>query len=156
LILRSNLFFSEHAVGQRIKSPVELAVGLVRELGLAPAMAAVGRELVNLGQQLDAPPTEQGWAGGADWINSFTLLLRLQLLQRLIEGGGDFGRGVELAGAGQGTEAAEAWMERLLQVPLAAETRDAVRALAAGESRGSAGMRRVLAAVASQPEYQLC
>ena len=78
-MLRSNLFFSEHAYRSQIKSPVDFAVGIVRALeghvGSLPLAAA----LEGLGQRLFSPPSVKGWGGGAAWINSTTLLLRHNL-----------------------------------------------------------------------------
>jgi uncharacterized protein (DUF1800 family) len=66
-----------------VKSPTELAIGLVRQsgariasdTGLAAAVAAMG-------QSLYAPPNVRGWPGGESWINTQTLLVRKQFIER--------------------------------------------------------------------------
>ncbi|GAB3828841.1 DUF1800 domain-containing protein [Hymenobacter jeollabukensis] len=79
-------FYDAANVGTRIKSPVELLVGLQRQAGLAPAD---GQKLVfwqkALGQTLFQPPNVAGWPGGRNWIDSSSLLLRLQLPQVLLK-----------------------------------------------------------------------
>ncbi|HEX7376765.1 MAG TPA: DUF1800 domain-containing protein, partial [Pirellulales bacterium] len=49
-ILSSNLFFSPHAMRQRVKSPVELAVGLLRAIESPVNTYALDEELRKLGQ----------------------------------------------------------------------------------------------------------
>lgn len=67
-----------------IKSPVELVVGTVRQLGVSYTdplpfvFVAAG-----LGQNLMAPPNVRGWPGGEAWITSSTLLGRKQFAERL-------------------------------------------------------------------------
>ncbi len=78
-MLRSRLFFSDYAYRQRIKSPVEFVLGLVRNLerwdGLA-AFTDVVSMLDGLGQVLYAPPSVKGWDGGKAWLNSATHVAR--------------------------------------------------------------------------------
>ncbi|MFH1921492.1 MAG: DUF1800 family protein, partial [Planctomycetota bacterium] len=63
-MLRSNLFFSPPAYRQRIKCPVEFALGIVKGLeGMIPT-ARLGSDLAALGQNLYHPPTAGGWEGG--------------------------------------------------------------------------------------------
>ncbi len=78
-MLRSNLFFSEHAYRAQIKSPVDFAVGIVRALEGKVGPLPLAEALEGLGQRLLAPPSVKGWDGGAAWINSTTLLLRHNL-----------------------------------------------------------------------------
>jgi hypothetical protein len=65
-------------VGTQIKSPVELAVSTYRKLGLssAPGVPDFNLATAALGQQLFAPPTVAGWAGGQSWITPGLLLER--------------------------------------------------------------------------------
>ncbi len=76
-ILRSRHFFSDQAYRQRIKSPVELVLGAVRE---ATAGTVAPPTLANwfqeMGQLLFAPPNVKGWEGGRSWLNTATLLAR--------------------------------------------------------------------------------
>ncbi|GAB2949600.1 DUF1800 domain-containing protein [Hymenobacter coalescens] len=85
-LFSADWFYAPANVGTRIKSPVELLVGLQRQAGLAPAD---GQKLVfwqkALGQTLFQPPNVAGWPGGRNWIDSSSLLLRLQLPQVLLK-----------------------------------------------------------------------
>jgi len=85
-MLRSNLFFSAAAYRQRIKSPVEYALGIVKGLdGMIPT-APLGEHLAALGQNLCYPPTVNGWEGGRAWINRATLVGRANLAAALLAG----------------------------------------------------------------------
>ena len=79
VMLRSNLFFSEHSYRNRIKSPVDFTVGTVHILEGRVNTVTLSQALDNLGQRLFAPPSVKGWDGGETWLNSTTLLLRQNL-----------------------------------------------------------------------------
>jgi uncharacterized protein (DUF1800 family) len=76
-IFGSRLFFSQHAYRQRIKSPVELVLGMVLANLPGPVPpAALVEPLEAMGQPLFAPPNVRGWIGGKNWLNHATLLAR--------------------------------------------------------------------------------
>jgi uncharacterized protein (DUF1800 family) len=81
-MLRSQIFFASPA--QRVKSPVELAVGICRTLGVTVPTLPLGAELAELGQNLYQPPTLKGWPGGRAWINHATIVGRTKLATRLV------------------------------------------------------------------------
>jgi hypothetical protein len=83
-ILRSRLFFSEHAYRQRVKSPMEYLVGLIRDLDEQQRPGQLANALKDLGQPLFAPPNVKGWVGGKAWLNSATLLARHNLAYALV------------------------------------------------------------------------
>ncbi|MEW6073579.1 MAG: DUF1800 family protein [Planctomycetota bacterium] len=158
-ILRSSLFFSDAARGQRITSPVELAVGLVRSLEGLIATSTLARDLDRLGQRLLHPPTARGWAGGPAWIDRVTLLRRQALAAALLAEGGAYGgrldpREVAARHGHADVNAAADFLADLL-LP---EGGEAVRSAARAElSRGAPGeaLRRFAIAIARSPEYQL-
>lgn len=78
-MLRSNLFFSEHAYRGRVKSPVDFAIGIVRGLEGNVSTSALALALEGLGQHLGYPPSVKGWDGGPAWLNGQTLLFRQNL-----------------------------------------------------------------------------
>lgn len=92
-LLGSAHFYSADVVGARLKSPVELALGLPRELGL-PATAGVlerTREVTQqLGQELLNPPSVEGWAGLDDpleyraWITTGSVPTRRGLADEAV------------------------------------------------------------------------
>ena len=82
-MLGSRHFFSVHAYRQRIKSPVEFAVGTLVAATSRSALdeGRVAQEaLINrvdgMGQSLFAPPNVKGWPGGKNWLNTSTVLAR--------------------------------------------------------------------------------
>jgi uncharacterized protein (DUF1800 family) len=158
MILRSNLFFSEHAVRQRIKSPVELVVGLVRSLeGVMPA-AAVANELANLGQRLDDPPTVHGWAGGKHWLNTITMAARLRLCDSLVCGSEGLGQGLDPAKVVSTAVAPTvAGQERLLVDLLlgGSLTRTAQGRLKKPAATSPEPLKAIARDIVAQPEFQL-
>lgn len=82
-MVRSNLFFSEHAYRTRIKAPVDYVAGMVR--GLESRMGTINGSLnltsalETLGQYPFHPPSVKGWDGGRTWLNGQTLLFRQNL-----------------------------------------------------------------------------
>ena len=83
-LLVSDAFYAPQNRATLVKSPVELVVGTLRqfrfETGAVTPFVFASRQL---GQDLLAPPNVKGWPGGDAWINSATLLVRKQLLERL-------------------------------------------------------------------------
>ncbi|WP_324675417.1 DUF1800 domain-containing protein [Hymenobacter sp. GOD-10R] len=79
-------FYEAANVGNRIKSPIELLAGIKRTLGvqMEDPKPLIGYEKA-LGQTLFEPPNVAGWPGGRNWIDSSSLLLRLQLPQVLFK-----------------------------------------------------------------------
>ncbi|MCB0516251.1 MAG: DUF1800 domain-containing protein [Chitinophagales bacterium] len=85
-ILTAPWFYDAAYVGTRIKSPIELLVGLMRLLKVDfhnPNTALVFQKV--MGQALLQPPNVSGWGTGKDWINGFTLSYRLNIPRNLIQ-----------------------------------------------------------------------
>jgi uncharacterized protein (DUF1800 family) len=89
-MLRSNLFFSSAAYRQRIKCPVEFAVGIVRGLEGVVSTTQLARDLADLGQNLYHPPTVKGWTGGRYWIHSGSVAGRNNLASALFRDSGPY------------------------------------------------------------------
>jgi uncharacterized protein (DUF1800 family) len=94
-ILRSPHFVSDHALRAKVKSPVEFAVGAIRELHATVPIRTLPSALTRMGQTLFNPPTVAGWDEGLYWINTATLFERanfanLLATQRGTEGDGRF------------------------------------------------------------------
>ena len=97
--------------GQQIKSPVELTVGTLNTLDIpAPDWKAFAMLNRSMGQDLFDPPNVRGWPGGAAWINSDSLLLRKQFLDRISSD--NRGKAQAMRGNGKGMKAAEKMAER--------------------------------------------
>jgi uncharacterized protein (DUF1800 family) len=79
-IFTSDWFYRPENTGTRIKSPVELLVGMQRNFGIKfQQKQAVLFVQKSLGQILFYPPNVAGWSGGKNWIDSSTLLTRMKL-----------------------------------------------------------------------------
>jgi uncharacterized protein (DUF1800 family) len=87
-MLRSSHFFSSAAIRQRVKSPLEYALGIAAEFEVTVPPAQLHRQLAALGQDLLEPPTRAGWPGGRRWLNRFTLVGRHNLATTLLAGKG--------------------------------------------------------------------
>jgi len=81
-IFTSDWFYDEKNIGSKIKSPIELLVGIQRMLPmkLENEEALLLLERV-LGQILFYPPNVAGWPGGKTWIDSSTLMMRMRIPQ---------------------------------------------------------------------------
>jgi uncharacterized protein (DUF1800 family) len=83
-IFTSSWFYDEKNIGTRIKSPVELLVGIRRSMPMDILMPESQLYLQKiLGQVLFYPPNVAGWPGGKNWIDSSSLMFRLRIPQLL-------------------------------------------------------------------------
>ncbi len=89
-LLCSAHFYSDEVMGAQIKSPVQLYVGLFKdmgnsvptELGLRKARYSMGL----LSQRLLNPPNVAGWPGYRSWVSTSTLPERWQQLEYVLNG----------------------------------------------------------------------
>lgn len=141
-LLRSNLFFSPEAVRQRVKSPVEYALGIIMGLETSVSTQPLAHALADLGQSLLHPPTSKGWSGGRDWLNPATVAGRLRLADALLHGG-PYIENPNLAAVAQrnGQPVASFFTQLYLQ--------DGTN------TRGDSDAHRAAYATVSQPEFQL-
>jgi uncharacterized protein (DUF1800 family) len=79
-IFTNDWFYDEKNIGAKIKSPVELLIGIQRMLPMKleneEALMLLQRVL---GQMLFYPPNVAGWPGGKSWIDSSTLMMRMRI-----------------------------------------------------------------------------
>ena len=186
-VFAADWFYEAAHVGSHLKSPVELLAGLRRTLGLTldNPQPLLGYQRA-LGQTLFQPPNVAGWPGGRAWIDSSSLLLRLQLPAILLRNA-DFPlalkqdendlapnqtRAERTVGAGVGAHLPLAPLQKLLG---AATVTDAPKQLVSfilqapirPESLGlvqqavaaappAEALRIALLSLLSLPEYQLC
>ena len=85
-MFRSLWFFSEAAYRAKIKSPVDLAVGICRTTSVIQPTTPLANALSAIGQDLCNPPTFDGWPGGQAWINPHTYLARKNFAASLLHG----------------------------------------------------------------------
>lgn len=85
-VFSSPWFYDKQNKGVKIKSPVELLAGLMRNLNVKiEDNLAINFIQKALGQVLFNPPNVAGWEGGKSWIDNSTLLLRLNLANYLFK-----------------------------------------------------------------------
>ena len=179
-VLRT-LFLSRHFHdpayrGSVVKSPVQLVVQTIRQLGTPPReLATLSSALELMGQSLFQPPSVKGWDGGRAWINTSTLFIRQNtavylLTGRLPESGmwatdpspwadGPLGRAVAArAREGSTDAAADAALELCLSVDPVPARREQFREFARSLGGPLEGERliRALCMATALPEYQLC
>jgi len=149
----SEEFYSARSMGKQIKSPVELMVGLLRDLGTKPLAVplpigkplpksdgmrmveeqplanyeALDIALQDMGMELLEPPDVKGWRYGRQWISSQRLFVRYNAVASLIDAVGKQGVDVvalvEAGGCKNGTEAVDYLAKACLAQPLNAEKR---------------------------------
>ena len=161
-MLRSNLFFSPIAYRQRIKCPVEFALGIVKGFGGTVPTAPLGGDLAALGQDLYNPPTVRGWEGGRYWINSSTLVGRSNLALALVSGSKPYEDKLDPLGVagkhGHATpeSAARFLIDLFLQGDVEPGVAEALLAtVAASGDNASQQVRRFAHGVMTLPEFHL-
>ena len=77
-------FYSPATVGQRVASPVDFLVGLVRRLDSRVPPVLVAHAAALLGERLFHPPSVKGWEGGLGWITTSTIQQRGNLAGMLL------------------------------------------------------------------------
>jgi len=160
-ILRSNLFFSEAAYRQRIKSPVDFALGIVKALEGSVPTAQLSRDLAALGMNLCHPPTVEGWQGGRSWITWSTIVGRSNLAKALLCGDEPYGKVLDPLGIARknGRGAPESAAEFLVDLFLQGDIEDGVRRALLG-SLGAGGdpqepLRAFTHLLTALPEFHL-
>ncbi|MBI3328360.1 MAG: DUF1800 domain-containing protein [Nitrospinae bacterium] len=81
-LLHSDAFKAESARFARVKSPAEMVVGIMRTVGehrgeIKPGLFEISQEPKYMGMDLMNPPTVEGWHTGHEWIDSGTLVERI-------------------------------------------------------------------------------
>jgi hypothetical protein len=90
-ILRSEAFFAEANLGNRVLAPAEYVVGAARALELfdPPASTVILADwITRLGQDLFSPPNVFGWPGGKAWITTRSVLGRANFAAALASASG--------------------------------------------------------------------
>lgn len=82
-------FLAPESYRARIKSPVEFTIGAIRQLELEVGGSGVAGVINQMGQIIFAPPNVAGWPGdqgSANWMNTGTWLVRVNLINSLLNG----------------------------------------------------------------------
>ncbi len=179
-IFTSDWFYESHNIGCRIKSPVELLVGIQRSFGVEfdePQPQVFIQKV--LGQILLFPPNVAGWAGGQNWIDSSSLLFRMQLPYLIlrksdvnITAKNDGDMGTEFLNrrtknftamldwnsylkAFKNNNIIESVSDYLLQVPVNQQIMKGIESRIKSDSKEEA-IKQTTLAVMMLPEYQVC
>ncbi len=162
MLFTSELFYSEAIVGKKIRSPVELGVGLLRSLDGTANMVQLGQRLRELGQVPLYPPNVKGWDGGRAWINSSTLLGRSNLVRAIVENpearfaGGSLSQSLEQHHLASSDATVDFLAELLVAVPLDVAVRQQlVQTLDQMGVGRSQSLQQTLQLLGSLPEFQL-
>jgi Protein of unknown function (DUF1800) len=81
-LLSSDAFKADSARFARVANPTEMVVGLMRMVGehrgeIKPGLFEISQEPKYMGMDLMNPPTVEGWHTGHEWIDSGTLVERI-------------------------------------------------------------------------------
>ena len=79
-----NSDFFKESIYRKVKSPAEVVVGTFRLTGDLqgpdPRLTQLGQETAYMGQSLLDPPSVEGWQTGRDWINSGSVVKRINFV----------------------------------------------------------------------------
>jgi uncharacterized protein (DUF1800 family) len=160
-LFTADYFFSSEF--GRYSWPIEFVVKSIKETGWTGfSVDAAMTPLANMGQQLYEPPDVNGWALGAEWFSTASMLARMNFAATLM-GNQKFNLGRELTPYRQSADSVVEYMlNRYTFAPMSGEVRDALLEYtrAGGPWTGSdtqlnnksAGLARLIVA---SSEYQL-
>lgn len=160
-ILTSNLFYSDHAIGRKIRSPVEFGIGFANCLNASTNNFELASRLEELGQGLFYPPSVKGWDGGRTWINSSTLLGRSNLIQELLANEKTrfdkmkFQEYLKTEGITSATDLIGYFEDILFATKIPSAAKDKIVKLA-GKSGSAQSLETTAQALCTLPEFQLC
>ncbi|MGE0760928.1 MAG: DUF1800 family protein [Pirellulaceae bacterium] len=160
-ILTSRLFYDAQVQARKIRSPVDLAFGLLRSLQASTDTFRLSEELQLNGQGLLYPPNVKGWDGGRAWINASTILGRANMIGRLLNdehtryGGRSLAEYLAEQGSASPSEIVDRIAELTLAVPLSEPARQELVRLAGQNIERSRAIAQAVHALAAMPEFQL-
>lgn len=88
-ILRSELFFDQRNLNQRVADPASFLLAPLRSLECVrqpPSTLALADALRRMGLDLFAPPNVGGWPGGRTWLSTRTVIARTNAAADLLQG----------------------------------------------------------------------
>ncbi len=131
LIFNSDFF--KNARFARLKNPTEVVVGTLRMVGgaefPAPGIGELSRQPNYMGQDLLNPPSVEGWHTGAEWINSGSLMRRVNFTAELVgdvsrPGIRDMVNRLKASGASTSAEVVDACLDLMGPLEVTSESRD--------------------------------
>ena len=173
-LFNSDFFKSRQSWYSKLKSPAELVAGVLRLSGEfhrpTPKILERAMQMLYMGQHLTNPPSVEGWHQGLEWIDTGTLMERLNFVSDQF---GDtskpsVGSMIDnivggLHGKGAPAEMVDRCLDQLGVISVSEDTRSTLDDFAAGiqPANGDAAHEqarrdaaRLLQLVASSPEFQ--
>jgi len=142
-IFTMDAFYSDQAYRALVKSPAELVAQTLKATGAnARGYTAAAAAMAPMGQVLFYPPNVAGWPGGSSWINSSTLLNRINFANAA----------AQRSQASMTAQTLAQLSDTLVDANVSPTTRDGLEAFAAAHSADQAGL---LFMVLATPEFQL-
>ena len=142
-IFAMDAFYAPKAYRALIKSPAELAAQTLRATGSdARAYAAAVLASAAMGQVLFYPPNVAGWPAGTSWINSSTLLTRLNFVNGA----------TQRMRASSSSSTLDQLTNTLVDGNLSPTTKDGLQAFSTAHPANAAGL---LFMVLATPEFQV-
>ena len=162
-LLLSPEFSSPQAYRALVKSPVELVVGVHRDLGIASDGAGLAGQTRAMGQDLLDPPNVAGWPGGPAWLNSATWMQRVNWLNSIAtRRKGEAGTVLALPTTGDPRRLSQTLVAQLLDGNLDADRRAAIEGYVYDGAPGQLTVnfanrqgRHLAYLLLASPEYQL-
>ena len=162
MILTSRIFYSEESIGHKIKSPVELSVGLLRCLGGQEDLNRLADRLFSLGHLPLYPPNVKGWSGGRHWVNASTYLGRSNLVSAIANqpeeqfARGSISKALNVTPQSDPAEWVQNLLDHWMAVPVQTETQEQLLRLASQSTRDiNQRVADVVSAIGATPEFQL-
>jgi|TARA_B100000959_G_scaffold22234_1_gene21491 hypothetical protein len=86
-LFQSEAFYGEGAMGTKIKSPVQLVAGMMRDLGVKDITdyGQLNAAVEAMGQKLLEPPDVKGWRRGRSWISANRMFSRYNSSAKLMQ-----------------------------------------------------------------------
>lgn len=162
MLFSSRLFYSSASVGKKVRSPIELGIGLLRSLEATAGLPQIAEQIKELGQMPLYPPNVKGWPGGLAWINSSTLLGRANFVRQLVQDNNTLFGGVTLEayldqlGWKTAEQVVDGLTELLVAVPLPNEVRaQLVAQIEGGRETRLTKLKKAVHTLGSLPEFQM-
>jgi len=142
-IFTMDAFYSDQAYRALVKSPADLVAQTLKATGAnARGYTTAAAAMAPMGQVLFYPPNVAGWPGGSSWINSSTLLNRINFANAA----------AQRSQASMTAQTLAQLSDTLVDANVSPTTRDGLEAFAAAHSADQAGL---LFMVLATPEFQL-
>jgi len=173
-IFLSKEFYSDRAIRNAVKSPVELVIGTLRLLGAGTDLRAINGWTTQMGQWIYYAPDVKGWEQGRGWINTTATLYRYNFANTLITNRGTTGTFIrpDVILRDNGLQTAEGIVDYMLnllvQNDVSADTRESLIKYMLTRDDGTVGtsfttdattidkkVRGLIYIILASPEYQL-